>query len=112
MSSASKKSNESELWPLTTVNNPPLCAIDEEDVNLNDDEQKANEKKRKKRKRKKLIHIDSDVLVDRYHSTQKINRDNVDALQYSSEDDNQPQSPYSPNNNWNDDEEEQEEEDF
>jgi hypothetical protein len=113
MSSASKKSNESELWPLTTVNNPPLCAIDEEDGNLSNNEQKANEKKttRRKKKKKKLIRIDSDVLVDRYHSTQKIDRDNVDALQYSSEDENQLQSPYSPNNNnWND--EEEEEEDF
>jgi hypothetical protein len=67
-------------------------------------------KTKRRKKKKKLIHIDSDVLVDRYRSTQKIDRDNVDALQYSSEDENQLQSPYSPNNNWND--EEEEEEDF
>jgi hypothetical protein len=102
-SSTSKKLNQSELWPLTTINNPPMCTIDEQDMNLSDAEQKSNEKK------KKTINIDSDLLIDRYHLTQKMNRENFDALQYSSDDEIQIQSPYSPNNNnW----QEEEEEDF
>ncbi len=32
------------------MNNPPFCAIDEEDGNLSNDEQKANEKKNKEKK--------------------------------------------------------------
>jgi len=100
----SKKSNQSELWPLTTINNPSICTIDEEDINLSDVEQKSNEKK------KKTINIDSDLLVNRYHLTQKINRENFDALQYSSDDEVQIQSPYSPDNNYQ--EVEEEEEDF
>ncbi len=84
-----------------------MCTIDEEDKNLNDVEQKSNEKKR--RKKKKMINIDSDLLVDRYRLTQKINRGNFDALQYSSDDEVQPQSPYSPANNWQEDDEEEEE---
>ena len=93
------------------MNNPPLCAIDEEEGNISDVERKS----KKKRRKKKLIHIDSDLLVDRYHSTQKINRDNVDAFHHSSEDEIQPSSPFSPNNNWqaeDGEEEEEEEEDL
>ncbi len=107
-SSTSKKLNESELWPLTTMNNPPLCTIDEQDINSDDVEPKSTDKKRKKKR--KTINIDSDVLVDRYHLTQKIYREKFDALQDSDDDEVQPQSPYSPNNNWQD--EDEEEEDF
>jgi len=90
------------------MNNPPMCTIDEQDINLSDVEEKSNDKKRKKKK--KTINIDSDLLIDRYHITQKRNRENVDALQYLSDDEVPPQSPYSPDNNWQ--EEEEEEEDF
>jgi hypothetical protein len=70
-SSSSRKPNESELWPLTTMNE---CTIDDQDMNSSDVEQKTNEKKR--RKKNQTINIDSDLLVDRYHSTQKINQEN------------------------------------
>lgn len=108
-SSSSKKLTESELWPLTTMNNPPMCTLNEEDINSNDVEQKSNDKKRTK-KVNKTININSDLLIDRYHITQKINRDNFDARQYSSDEEDQPQSPYSPDHV--DPDEEEEEEDF
>ncbi len=107
-SSSSKKPNESELWPLTTMNNPPICTLDDQDINLNDVEQKSDNKKRKKMN--KTININSDVLVDRYHLTQKINRENVDTCSYSSDEEDQPQSPYFPDHVGQD--EEEEEEDF
>ncbi len=66
-SSSSKKPNE--LWPLTTTNNPPVCTIDDQDMNSSDVEEKSNDKKR--RRKNQTINIDSDLLVDRYHSTQK-----------------------------------------
>ncbi len=108
-SSTSKKLNESELWPLTTMNDSTICIIDDQDMNSSDIEQKWNEKKRQKKN--KTINTDSDLLVDRYHLTQKINREKFDDLQYSSDDEDQPQSPYSPDNNWQEQEQE-EEEDF
>lgn len=77
------------------MNNPALCVIDEEEQDFNDVEQQSKEKK-------KLTRIDSDLLIDRYHSTQKFNRD------LSDNEDIQPQSPFSPNNNWQDDDEEDE----
>ena len=50
-----QKSKDSELWPLTTVNNPPQSAIDEgEETEFNDPEKKSNENKiNRKKKRKK-----------------------------------------------------------
>lgn len=104
MSSTSKKSNDSELWPLTTTNNPPMCTIDEEDVNLNEVEQKSNEKKRQK-KRKTMI-IDPDLLVNRYRLTQKDHREHINSS--DDDDDIEPQSPFSPANNWQNEEEEEE----
>ncbi|CAF4596302.1 unnamed protein product [Rotaria sp. Silwood1] len=98
-SSVSKKLNESELWPLTTTNNPSICTIDDQDMNSND--------KKRQNKKKRTI-IDTDLLIDRYHITQKANRENFDALQYSSENEDQPQSPYSPDNIWQKEEEEEE----
>jgi len=86
------------------MNNP----LDDQEMNFIDIEQKSNDKKR--RKTNQTINIDSDLLVDRYHLTQKINREKFDDLQYSSDDEDQPQSPYSPDNNWQ--EQEEEEEDF
>ena len=104
-----KKSNDDELWPLTTVNNPSLCTIDEEE----DIEQKSNDNKRDKNKKKKRMNIDSDSLVDRYNLTQKLNRNSFDDhLDYSSDEEvEQVRSPYSPDKNWQD-EDEQEGEDF
>jgi hypothetical protein len=102
-SSSSKKPNE--LWPLTTTNNPPVCTIDDQDMNSSDVEEKSNDKKR--RRKNQTINIDSDLLVDRYHSTQKIDRDNFDALQYPSDDEGQSHSPYSPDNAWQEEDEDE-----
>lgn len=76
------------------MNNLPLFAIDEEERESNDPEQKWNEKK------EKMSRIDSSLLIDRYHSTQNFNQN---ILQNISEDDDeyiQRQSPYSPNTTW------------
>ena len=80
------------------MNNPPLCAIDEEDV--------QEEKKDTNGKKKKLTRIDSDLLVDRYHSTQKFNRE---ILLQNISDDDEPQSSYSPNTNWQEDNDDEDE---
>ena len=81
------------------MNNPSLCVIDEEEQDFNDLQQQSKEKK-------KLTRIDSDLLIDRYHSTQKFNRDVLQDI--SDNEDIQPQSPFSPSNNWQDDDEEDE----
>ncbi|CAF1033210.1 unnamed protein product [Rotaria magnacalcarata] len=88
------KRNESALWPLTTTNNPPICAIDEENMNSNDIERKSNDRKRSKKN--KITTIDVDLLVDRYHLSHDNNKDDFDALLYSSEDEDQLQLTYSP----------------
>ncbi|CAF2661739.1 unnamed protein product [Rotaria sp. Silwood2] len=106
-SSVRKKSNEPELWPLTTTNNPSIYTIDDQDMDSNDVEQKSNDKKRQKKTKRTII--DTDLLIDRYNLTQKANRENFDALQYSSEDEDQPQSPYSPDNIWQQEEDDEDE---
>ncbi|CAF1582072.1 unnamed protein product [Adineta steineri] len=106
---SSRKTQKSELWPLTTINDPPICTLDDPDINLNDVEQKSKDKKR--RRIDKTINLDSGELIDRYHLTQKSNRDNSDAHQYSSDEEDQPPSPYSPDHVWQD-EEDEDEEDF
>ncbi|CAF1144378.1 unnamed protein product [Rotaria sordida] len=103
-SSISKKLNESELWPLTTTNNHPNCRIDDQDMNSSDVEQKSNDKKRQKKNKPTII--DTDLLIDRYHLTEKVNREYF----YSSEDEDQPQSPYSPDKIWREEKEDDEEE--
>ncbi|CAF1387732.1 unnamed protein product [Adineta steineri] len=108
-SMSSKKTQKSELWPLTTTNDPPICTLDDPDINVNDIEQKSKDKKR--RRLDKTINLDSGELIDRYHLTQKSNRDNSDAHQYSSDEEDQPPSPYSPDHVWQD-EEDEDEEDF
>lgn len=57
----------------------------------------------------RTINLDSDSLVDRYHSTQKINR-NGDGNQYSSDEDDRPPSPYSPDHLGHDPDDEDEDE--
>ncbi|CAF3987873.1 unnamed protein product [Rotaria sordida] len=99
-----KKLNESELWPLTTTNNHPNCRIDDQDMNSSDVEQKSNDKKRQKKNKPTII--DTDLLIDRYHLTEKVNREYF----YSSEDEDQPQSPYSPDKIWREEKEDDEEE--
>ncbi|CAF3007083.1 unnamed protein product [Rotaria sp. Silwood2] len=102
-----KKSNEPELWPLTTTNNPSIYTIDDQDMDSNDVEQKSNDKKRQKKTKRTII--DTDLLIDRYNLTQKANRENFDTRQYSSEDEDQPQSPYSPDNIWQQEEDDEDE---
>ncbi|CAF4405570.1 unnamed protein product, partial [Rotaria sp. Silwood2] len=106
-SSVRKKSNEPELWPLTTTNNPSIYTIDDQDMDSNDVEQKSNDKKRQKKTKRTII--DTDLLIDRYNLTQKANRENFDTRQYSSEDEDQPQSPYSPDNIWQQEEDDEDE---
>ncbi|CAF3824985.1 unnamed protein product, partial [Rotaria magnacalcarata] len=60
-SRVSNKRNESELWPLTTTNNPPICAMEEENMNSNDIERKSND--RRQSKKNKITTIDVDLLV-------------------------------------------------
>ena len=74
-----------------------LCAMFQENSDEEEDHKKMN----------KTINLDSDSLVDRYHSTQKINR-NGDGNQYSSDEDNQPPSPYSPDHLGHDPDDEDE----
>lgn len=97
----------SELWPLTTVNNPPECTFDDPDANLVEMETKSDEQQRKQ-----TMNVDSDSLVERYHLTQRVNRDNVDARQYSSDEEDRPQSPFSPDRAWQENDDDEDEEDF
>ncbi len=83
------------------MNNP----LDDQETNFIDIEQKSNHKKQ--RKTNQTINIDSDLLVDRYHLTQKIHRENLDALQYSSDEEGQSQSPYSPDRVWQEEDEDE-----
>ncbi|CAF1019746.1 unnamed protein product [Rotaria sordida] len=106
-SSVSKKSNESELWLLTTTNNPPICTIDDQDMKSSDIEEKSKDKNRQNKNKGTIIN--ADLFIDHYHLTQRTDRENFDALQYSSEDEDQPQSPYSPDNVWQEEDNDEDE---
>ena len=88
------------------MHHSPVCTLDDEEITVHDVELKSN-----KKNRKKINQMDSDILVDRYHLTQKIRRDNFDTRQYSSDEEDQPQSPYSPDH-LRQEEEDDDEEDF
>ncbi|CAF0738253.1 unnamed protein product [Rotaria sordida] len=103
----SKKSNESELWLLTTTNNPPICTIDDQDMKSSDIEEKSKDKNRQNKNKGTIIN--ADLFIDHYHLTQRTDRENFDALQYSSEDEDQPQSPYSPDNVWQEEDNDEDE---
>ncbi|CAF1561774.1 unnamed protein product, partial [Rotaria sordida] len=106
-SSVSKKSNESERWLLTTTNNPPICTIDDQDMKSSDIEEKSKDKNRQNKNKGTIIN--ADLFIDHYHLTQRTDRENFDALQYSSEDEDQPQSPYSPDNVWQEEDNDEDE---
>jgi hypothetical protein len=107
MSPPSRMPNESQLWPLTTVNNSRECTLDDGVWNVDDVERTSD-----KKQRQKTMHPDSNSLVDRYHLAQRVNRDNVDTRQYSSDEDDGPQSPFSPGRLWKEQGEEEDEEDI
>ncbi|CAF4611920.1 unnamed protein product, partial [Rotaria sp. Silwood2] len=83
-SSFSKKSNDSELWPLTTMNNPSICTINDQDMNSNDIEQKLNDKKQQNKNKRTTIH--TDLFIDGYCLTQRADRENFDSFECLSED--------------------------
>ncbi|CAF3428633.1 unnamed protein product, partial [Rotaria sp. Silwood2] len=83
-SSLSEKSNDSKLWPLTTINNPSICTIDDQDMNSNDIEQKLKEKKRQNKNKRTTIH--TDLLIDVYCLTQRADRESFDSFECLSED--------------------------